>query len=42
MNEFGVIVHQNKLNKTIDPIMIEDQEESGTVSIGKIVKNQSP
>ena len=30
------------MNRTIDPNMIEDQEESGTVPIGKIVKNQSP
>lgn len=30
------------MNRTIDPIAIGDQEESGTVPIGKIVKNQSP
>ena len=30
------------MNRTIDPIFIGDQEESGTVAIGKIVKNQSP
>jgi hypothetical protein len=30
------------MNKTIDPVLIGDQEGSGIVSIGKIVKNQSP
>ena len=30
------------MNRTIDPIVIGDQEESVTVPIGKIVKNQSP
>lgn len=30
------------MNRTIDSNMLGDQDESGTVPIGKIVKNQSP
>ena len=30
------------MNRTIDPNMLGDQDESETVPIGKIVKNQSP